>query len=159
MHTLFIKGERIGPAARRPAPGLSIWVLGFRTPSEKTSSLTTPCRSDEHFLHADSKLESVWNKRQLLTSSLAGETHRIWSQINLGSHVRSASLWPLLSLSLRSSSVTKRRSIICLVALLWDPMSLVCDNPCQMGGYYSSVKMASVRWIGEVTQGCVRMVV
>lgn len=157
MHTLFIKGERIGPAARRPAPSLSIWVLGFWTPSENTWSLTAPCRSGEQCLHADSKLESVWNKRQLLTSSLAGETHRIWSQINLGSHVRSASLWPLFSPSLRSSSVTKRRSMTCLAALLWDPMSLVCDNPCKTGGYYSSVKMASVRWTGDVTQGGVRM--
>lgn len=41
--------------------------------------------SDECFLHAGSKLESVWNKRQFLISSLAGDTYtQDLDQIDLG---------------------------------------------------------------------------
>lgn len=83
--------------------------------------------------HMQAPRWSLCGRRRRLTSSFAGGKHRIWSQSNLGANLSSASPWPLVSLSLRTSSVERGQSIICLEALLWDPLRLACDNHFKTG--------------------------
>lgn len=75
-----------------------------------------------------SKLESVWNKWQFLPSCLAGETHT-----GFGARPTWVPIWalpvPATILSEPQDLISKKgQRIICLVVLLWGPMSLAHDN-------------------------------
>lgn len=169
----IIEVDRAGPAAGTSVRGWYGWPYGsftfnslwakvkkgthHKAKGENSSEYLRPQVMNTFYMQAPS-----WNLRGIKYDSdfQSRWRHTGFEISHLDISLSSASPWPLVSLSLGTSSVKRGQSVICPVALLRDLLSLAWDKHCKTGAIFiQSKRPIWERWIGKPPKGWDRMAV